>query len=762
MKTLSDAIIAGKAGDSERVILVRIIPESGDTWSELLWATRDITITDWEGGGVLKSFRGGMLLEGNLGTINQSVDIRQGGNVATVSSLTLTICNPEYNGEDRFDQNFTDNLENREVEICLVFWTGSNPAWSDILLFHKFVIEDMTYEYGVYEIRLSDEGVKRHKEIPDLILNINDYPAIPDYNKGKIAPLLYGQLWISSVAPWQGANNSIPVIRCDKNKESFIVSRNKIDSNASNVLLYFSDCNRWARLYGGTFVFTYARPSKMDFPLGVNILARFYSQLEKQGSQTNPTALDFKNAVDESSDSYFTLGASEKLYLKAPMPAEFGRIVGEATNIMLFIVFGTITGTGTVNYYNPEWDDGVGGLSTGVAIGSGNSGGVFWWPLGGDKSKHGKDPDQLDQNYAWTFDELAVIEMGLTMNVGSSAQIKNMWLEIDGLIVKSDKGIMKIPAKFRKTERRRGLSFGKPFDYLEDGDNVFFDAYDGAIFGSWIDADSRNNGYNVNNPIRRGCYLIESMLRDELGLISTEIDFASFDVMGNTTNGIRKDWYNIAYIDSGVNSLEFIAEFCQQNGIIYFQNYQNKEKVVALSKQTTVKTIDDTTQLEDEIKISLSDLSDFFNEFYINYDKSWVTNNYRKTLYLTASTNNLSSNSRGGTPNTYTGLCTDSQTKYNMTRRFTLDCDWINDAATAEYLIKWLAEWFCYRKYIVEMKFAGLDHIELELGDQIKINHELLPVGISNDDSFILFDISHDLENDKLTMKFMQIPDLLP
>ena len=116
MKTLPDAIIAGIYGDSDRIVLVRIIPESGDTWAELCWATKDITITDWESGGASKSFAGGVLAKGKLGTIRQSVNIEQGGNVATVSGLTITIRNAQYNGEDRFDQSFTGDLENRKVE----------------------------------------------------------------------------------------------------------------------------------------------------------------------------------------------------------------------------------------------------------------------------------------------------------------------------------------------------------------------------------------------------------------------------------------------------------------------------------------------------------------------------------------------------------------------------------------------------------------------------------------------------------------------
>lgn len=704
-------------------------------------------------------YDGSVLAQSNFSPISQSVDIRQGGNVARVGGLSLKLVNPEFSGSSRFDEVFAGkNMENRTIEIRLGFYVGSDLDETDLLLLYRGMIEDVPFNYGTYQIKIRDAGFKRHKEIPDLILTEDNYDEIPEYNKGKIAPLLFGNLsggWL-----YLSNNNAVPIIRINKNKEKYLIGRNKIDSFTPNVMLYFDDINRWAEIYpaSGSFTLNRARPSTIDFPLGVDINARFYSQLEKQGAQTDPISLDFKNAVDTDGASYFTLGASEKLFLKVPMPYAFGAIMDEANNVTLRIEFGTVTGTGTIKYYNPEWDDGVGKFSTsGLAIGEGGKSYVF----GNDKTAHGKHDLQEDQNDPWTFDEIATYEFGVEMDAESSAQIRNMYVYINGLLVRSIEGILVIINYSRHPIRRRGSMRKPPFDFLEKSDNLTLNAK-GAEFGSWIDADSRNNGYDIYDLIEYGAYITEAILRDELGLTSSEIDYESFDAIGNTTNGKRKDWKFATRVDSQINSLEAIAGFCQQAGIIFFQDYQNKEKVVALTKQTAIKTIDRTTIQEDSIKINFSKLEDVFNEFYLNYDKLLVADNYRKTLYITASTNNLSSNTRSGTPNTYTGLCSNSQSKYNHTKRLTMDCDWINDDATAELFIKWLAEWHCYRKYIAPFETDGLDHIDLEIGDQVKIDHTLLPTGVSNDDSFLLFDISHNLDNDRMKFKFMQIPELLP
>lgn len=753
MKTLPDAIIAGMRGDSKRVILVRIIPESGDTWGELLWATRDITILDWEGGGVSKSFAGGVLAEGKLGTIKQSVDIRLGGNIAKVSGLTLTICNPEYKNTDRFDQSFTNNLENRKVEIRTVFWTGSNPAWSDTLHQHTFVVEDVDYDYGIYKIKVRDAGFKRHKEIPDLVMDEDTFPNLPTGNKGVIVPLIYGQPCYGT--RWLQNFQRQIMFKSNEQKEEYILSRNQ----CSNVLvdychLAFDGINRWADiiLVPGVLSIDYGRPTKVSLPLVNTLHTDLYSQGAGQGINTDPSALDFSNAVDNDMTTYFTLGASEKLYVKCPIPEEYAHIVDES-ELKFEVFLGTVVGTGKLTYFNPAWDGGTGGVSDGQVF---SAGGWQYYPFGSDKTKHGRHPTQDDQYDPWTFSEIASLEFGIEMDAESSAQIKQIHVAMRGMILRGITFYRVVsypggPPLWTGVRKRWTQKIQNPL--------ALFNYADGERFGSWIEA-GRSNGYS-SGGLDRYIYIIETILRSELGLTDTEIDKISFDEAGNTTDGDRKDWLFDGSVKEQNDSVEVIKKFCQEAGLIYFQNYENKESIKALKKKTAVKTIDRTTIQENSPVTKLSPLDTVYNEFYIHYRRN-SQDVYAATLYVTAGDHNLSSNTRSGTPNTYTGLCSDSQSKYLQTKRFELECDWILDDATAEKLIKWLAEWHCYRKYIIEFETDGLDDIGLELGDQVKIDHTLLPTGISNDASFLLYDVSHNLDRDRMKFKFMQIPDLLP
>jgi len=83
----------------------------------------------------------------------------------------------------------------------------------------------------------------------------------------------------------------------------------------------------------------------------------------------------------------------------------------------------------------------------------------------------------------------------------------------------------------------------------------------GRIFGSWIDEDSRNNGYDAGDLISNPAYIIESLLRDELGLVTAQIDITSFDAAGNTSDGTLDGWefcggiYNVANLRDILNNI---------------------------------------------------------------------------------------------------------------------------------------------------------------------------------------------------------------
>lgn len=785
-KTLPAAIIAGKGGDSERVLLVRIIPESGDAWNEYDWATRDITITAWESGGD-KVFSGGVLRENAFSAIQELVDISEGGNVGTISGLKIRVANPQFDSDESGDLRFDEksniyNFENRTVEIWLAFWTGSSPAYTDILLRYRGVIVDVKHDYATFTFTVENAEIKRHKIIPDLVLNDIDYPYLPDYNKGKVVPLLYGQLCGGDFS--MGTELLVPMTLIEIGKGKYIMSRNKMTGlsaphDGGSLYLYHQGTDHFEFLSTVPDVdhdITYGRPTIVEL-IGASqaeLRGEYYGHGTEQGSKFTPWAFDVKKIIDRDLSTYLYIGAvNARIFVKIPIPHDVGALgLESAGNFVLRVAFAAVTAgvTGTICYYNPEWDNGVGAYSTGVAFDNSDTDTIVDYDFGLDKSAHGSMDDQSDQYHNWTPDEISSYEWGIKADITGVDYIhlKEIYVHLQNIVLRS-RNYMATQATHGdayKAKRRRGLLSrkGRQIDTFQQDNLCAW--LQGTEFGNWLGVPSRSDLWEIGDLVDGCVWHIEAILRDELGLGDDDINMTSFEDISNI-GGAREYWAFATIIEKQKNSLEYIAEFCQNAGIIFFTDYQHKEKVAALAKAASaVKTIDRTTIKEGSIKVSLSPLNDVFNEFEIIFGRHWVSGSYRKVKFCNSGDHSLDSNVRSGTPNTYTGLCADSQSKYNMTQKFSFVADWLSEeteyADQSDKLLKWFAEWLCYRKYIVEFETAGLDHIDLELGDQVKIDHTLLPAGISDSAYFMLFDVSHDLNRDRMKFKFIQIPDLLP
>lgn len=776
-KTLPAAITAGKGGDSERVILVRLIPEAGDAWSEYDWATRGLTVTSWEGGAD-KVFSGGVLVEDAFSVLTENVDVTDGGNVGTISGCTLRVANPEFSGSDRFDETnegWNSDVERayglfegRTVELYLVFWTGSNPAYTDVLMLRKFIVTDIEFEYGTYVFKLENAYLKRHKEIPSAVVTREDYTYAPEYSLGKIIPLLYG--YLCGGAYTLNYYMATPMLLVEVGDGKYLISANEsMYISSPEAFLFHQETDKFGRAYPYPdygMVMTSGRPSYLvllDSTNAHEMRELYYGNATIKGDKTSPFSTDLKDLMSPQSANGVSVPTA--IYVKFPLPSDLGVLVRDGDpSVSIVVHFGTVTGSGTIRYWNAEYDNGVGAYSTGIAYSSADSDTAKTYSLSNDKSAHGNADDQSDQNDRWTVQQLMEYQFGVERSSGTvivnliTIRLQNLYL------TSTPKAIIGGMAEAHRKEMDKA---GRSIEETPS-DKLCMHAQ-GGVFGSWIDEEGRSNVFDDNDLIDGGVWHIESMLRDELGLTSDDINMDAFDSIGAYT-GPRPyhQWRFGTVISRRKNSLEHIRDFCRQAGIIYYTDYQGKEKPVALTAGTSVKTIDRSSILEGTIKTSWSPLDKVYNQFKVHYDKHWITGAYLEMVYLNESGSNFASfNNRGGEAGGYVVLCQESQADYNITKELQVNCFWgtrVNCSDAYFHYVRrficWLAEWFCYRKLIVEFETA-LDHIDLELGDQVKIDHTLIPSNLNNSAKFMVISISHDLNEDRLKFKLIQIPDLL-
>jgi len=243
-------------------------------------------------------------------------------------------------------------------------------------------------------------------------------------------------------------------------------------------------------------------------------------------------------------------------------------------------------------------------------------------------------------------------------------------------------------------------------------DYIYF-AGKGREYGAWVDADSRNNGYNEAALIENPVYIIEDILRNECGLTSTQIDYATFDTSGNTTDGYIEDAFNENSVDDikfafsnykFINSKELIDGIGKQCCSYVFLGGDGKFKVKTLRRQTDYTAADKTINYYDiQLKgISKTPLSQVKNDITVNYDFDYQAESFKSSVNTTDST----SLGTGATGN-------------NQTLKLKLDAFGILDTTTATQLADAYKALFKDQKVVLDFNCLIPKYNDLEIGDII-------------------------------------------
>jgi len=151
------------------------------------WSSIPCTISD-------KNYDGTSLIFQGLAEISQEVDIISGGGIASVGNTSVSlneILTAEGLHEDFYPQSSVEWI-NRTVQIGIIYNDGGTLTDADITWLYKGTIDD--YSGGKQTIDLSIVASREieQKELPQIIINGNNYPNAPDQSLGVPIPILYG------------------------------------------------------------------------------------------------------------------------------------------------------------------------------------------------------------------------------------------------------------------------------------------------------------------------------------------------------------------------------------------------------------------------------------------------------------------------------------------------------------------------------------------------------------------------------------------
>jgi hypothetical protein len=239
----------------------------------------------------------------------------------------------------------------------------------------------------------------------------------------------------------------------------------------------------------------------------------------------------------------------------------------------------------------------------------------------------------------------------------------------------------------------------------------------GREFGAWVYADSRDNGYDSGDLIENPVYMIEDILRTELSLGSSDIDYASFDTVGNTTDGTLGDVFtgtavtNILYAFSQMvfmGGWTLCRELAAGCGCLLFLSGDGKIKITPRLLDYDYTTSDVTLGYDDlkNIKPGITPIASVRNQVTVNYNYDYGEDVLKGITSVVSDATSKGSGANG----------------INATQELIYDNRFIIDSNTATIFSEMLLYWLAYRKKILSFGLSSAEYNDLEIGDTIKFS----------------------------------------
>jgi len=761
-KTLSANVTAGKAGGYMAIYLIKLfyrISATGATGSLQLANIDTDDVLNWSG----TQWLGNVIAKGGIGNIHQEVDIREGGSIAKISDFTLKLVNK--NGVYYKDTLSAYDFENQQVQISIVFDGATSPGGqapstdSDVMLFDG-IIETVTWDYNEIVFRCRCEDKLKNIELPQLTFDKNEFSNISDDLEGQPIPIYYGD---------HGGDTGEHVNKrlyaddnlTDFTKAIYVGKHPGSTANISELVLCGHDLTQ-----------IFAGGQRLNFIAGV-------------GSTQNSVL--FKH--DEKLKGFLPLDCEGTIY-----PGSFA-INGDG--VLSYIFENAIIDIEQCYYLIPKLSRVSDGMTEENALKCIN--------------------ENKDDYTLFEYFDLAYYTFDLSDNDIEIPDNTFVYIRVKYQSVGAWETYLRVKLYYKGSYVREylinpipgqsGIIYytGVLFNYLIPSDmemfkdlvNVelkvgVFDNYPqqfnvyGITIHFYKDYDSQDNDYYVSHlgrptpsswygggllwtpqqavgtMLENPSYVIISLLRDELEIITDIINYTAFDTVRNE----RGSWALAGGITESKSCYDIIKIICKEFGIFHLIDYNNKHKLVCIRDSSPSTAIDETVMRivgnNTTFRVNKAQMKDVYTEFFIHYRKHPATGEYEKIHFVkTPDVENYEPNFTsiyGDDGQIYWEKCRDAYKKYGShLNRFEINCDWIKDGETAEDLLKWFVDWFTVRKLEVQFD-TFLNALDLEIGDQRLIDHPSLPESISNTAPFMLTNWNINPEQNIIGTKWIQIP----
>ena len=474
----------------------------------------------------------------SFGTYTQSLDFF---NFSTsIGNMNVNLINTakSIKGGRFSDLIASNNFANRKWEL---FLNTNNTTTLDTAARRigvGVISGEVSYDQNNFKLTLLDNSSILHKRIPANIVDSTNYPNAPSNNIGKPIPLSYGDFYektdIGTIPTshfdrysnfYKGA---FPAIITDKWDVGESASEAKPDSQALNTLdsenLYFYK-DGYYPTFTGTCDATTNNPV-MEFSGGtasvyipLSSSGQGSGTITNSGSVTNPL-----NAVDGSFSTLTTIAANGATTSDSRASISYAipkvNKLGDFTGISSLVKWGTVTSlTDTADDFFQ--------LAGVVTLPSITSDSEVKYNIEGMFTAAEEESFDFEKNISFKL---------FTGNTNESVQIEETGVVIDFNIESIDShsieeffektytGGYGVTTQFETESEKieETVTLSRTVNLLTPNklDYIYYSGK-GRQYGAYIDADSRDQGYAVNAVIENPIFIIESILRSELGPIYT-------------------------------------------------------------------------------------------------------------------------------------------------------------------------------------------------------------------------------------------------
>ena len=672
----------------------------------------------------------------NWGVYRQSLDFFNF--TTTIGNMSVTLINSENSikGGRFSDLLATNNFVNRKWELFLNTNETSTLDTAARMIASGVISGDINYDSNNTTLTLFDNTSKYHKRIPTNTVASGTYTNAPTNNIGKPIPMAYGDSHekgdIGTIPTthfdrfynfYKGAFPAIITDKWDVQEEG---SEALADSQAlhtmdnENVYVYK---NGYYPTLTGT-IDVGGNPEIEYRGSGASVFVPL--SLSNMASESTTGSASVANEENTSDGSFSTLatwtanGATTNNSV-ATMTFALPQInkLGNYSAVNTLVRFGTVTDIGgedddvfrfTANSTNVDIDSMSSNSEVKTNIGSLYSGKTATWDFEGSL--------QYSLRSGTANESAEIVESGVvvdfTLEDIEPHDITEMYEggnQIKLTFQPSMGPLETVSTGYDYNIYTRTITGFTPskIDYI-------YYSGKGRKYGSYIDADSRNQGYNANDLIENPVFIIEDIIRDELSLGSSNIDYASFDTAGNTTNGYLGDIYEDAVSDvkfafaqyKFINSKDMFERLGRLCFSYVFVGGDGKFKIKTLRRTDDYSSSDQTIDFHDIDlgKIGKTSLGSVKNSILVKYNHDYGANQNISEATATDST------SQGTTVN-----------GYNQTMKLEIEANEILDSTTATKLAEALLAFMKDRRNTVEFTCLRPKYNHLEIGDIIDFSN---------------------------------------